>query len=459
MISQYFPLNKAEATEDIDSDYFSFLHSCPVCHTSAGKRRKGRYFTIWELACKVQTANFLYEAGLILWGILRILPDWASGRLLTDLNQFRKRLLIACEATGLLECPQCGRFTTALYGSGISANNRFCRWCLDMTDGTVMRFSFDPYSDQNVSVEIVQPDYKSPALNSRDVLPPEFLQSNHNYESSSQADESTGKADTALFSKILTSIQTIVPPVLHVDGTITDELSVAEWQEKANLSLDLLNEGWQFLVSSAQSILSHRVFNHSKPDFVYPAEPQSLICRIRLRPRNEYYSQYNRPIPRPENPNGFDAAGIELTISVYRPYLASAQLHPLEFVLHFTVRGHHERLAFHSLHQKHKRVVNAILSKCRLDFETACAFERLETYRGSDIKKKLDLYFQVDDDPENNFSLSRSFSENSHDAELTETFLVLLSIYDSCYFYCSKRKQYDRILSHYDKLKETGVLT
>jgi hypothetical protein len=459
IISQYFPLTRVEPIEDIDDESFSFLHSCPACYTPAGRRKKDRYFTIWELACKVQTANLLYETGLIVWGILRTLPEWASGRLLSDLNQLRKRLLAACEATGLNECPQCGRFTTILYGSGTPAPGGFCRWCLDMTDGTVMRFDFDLHCDQGDSVEMVQPDYRSPALNSRDVLPPDFLKPSHNFEGSFQEDKSTVKADDAVFSRILADMKSIVPPVLHVGATLTDEISVPQWQEKASLSLDLLNEGWQFLVSSAQSVLSRRVLNHSRPDLMYPSDPQSLICRIRLRPHNEYYTQYNRPIPRPENSNGSDAAGIQLAISVYRPYLADAYLHPIECVLDFAVQGHHERLAFQSLHRNHKQLLDAILSKVQPTFETDCVFERLENFRGSSTRKKLDLYFQADDDPENSFSISRSLCENFPDREFVKIFLVLLSIYDSCYFYCSRRKQYHRIQWHYKMLRESGVLT
>jgi hypothetical protein len=458
VISQYFPLNKVQGVEDIDYLSFSFLQDCPVCGTSAGIRGKGPYFTLWGDACKVQTANLLYETNLILWAILRRLPDWASGRFLGDLNLFRKRLLATCEATGLLECPQCGRFTTTLYGPGAPASDRYCRWCADTTRGTPIAFNFDIDSEQNVSIHSTRPDYREAALNSRDVLPQEFLKANYKYDDSPQASGATAEARNGTISRTLSDIQSIFPPLLYVDDNITDRLSPAEWQEKANLSLDLLSRGWQLLVDSAQLLLSQTVFRYSKCEYVYTAEPNSYICKIRLRPQNDYYLHLNEPVPKPENPQGHDATGIEISLNVYRPYLIHGILHDIEGSLNLTIWGLHERVGFRSFFNKHKKMLGALLSKSGFALETACAFDELESYRSSNVLKRLDLYFQVDDDPENNFSLTRSFFMNSLDADIVKEFLVLLSIYDSCYFYCTKRKQYNRILSHYSKLKDNGVL-
>jgi hypothetical protein len=74
------------------------------------------YFTDWPHACKVQTGNLLYETGLILWAVLLDLPGWAAGDFLQRLNTARSEMRRAGKDMSLLECPQCGRLTSSLYG-------------------------------------------------------------------------------------------------------------------------------------------------------------------------------------------------------------------------------------------------------------------------------------------------------------------------------------------------------
>ena len=111
------------------------LVDCPFCLTAKGARPADRYFAVWANACRVQTANLLYEAGIIFFTVLRQLPRWATpdelGRIgdMLVLNQQTLR------SVGLLECPFCGRYTTALYGDGSPDNPHRCRWCLDASGG------------------------------------------------------------------------------------------------------------------------------------------------------------------------------------------------------------------------------------------------------------------------------------------------------------------------------------
>lgn len=108
---------------------------CPVCLTEAGERPPDRYFTAWDNACKVQTANFLYEAGIIIFALVQQLPKWASpeglGRI-GDLLLLNQRTLASI---GLMECPFCGRHTSCLYGDGTAGNPHRCRWCVDACGG------------------------------------------------------------------------------------------------------------------------------------------------------------------------------------------------------------------------------------------------------------------------------------------------------------------------------------
>jgi len=146
---------------------------CPVCSTYPGPRPRGNYFTDWRHACKVQTANLLYETGLIICGGLLGLPQWAGGTFLQQLNVVRGEIRRAGKDMSFLECPQCGRLTSCLYGANAKVSG-FCRWCLDMGGGMGfgISVSFDP-AGQPI-IDMTNTDATAPAINAWDILPPEI---------------------------------------------------------------------------------------------------------------------------------------------------------------------------------------------------------------------------------------------------------------------------------------------
>ncbi len=116
------------------------LSDCPLCLTSKGPRPPDRYFTLWRDACSVQVANFFYESGIVMFAILRQLPQWATPQRLGrwgDLLALNQRTL---GAVGLLECPLCGRHTTCLYGDGSGDDPHRCRWCVDREGPTCITY-------------------------------------------------------------------------------------------------------------------------------------------------------------------------------------------------------------------------------------------------------------------------------------------------------------------------------
>jgi hypothetical protein len=153
-----------------------FEATCPVCHSGVGPRKPDRYFTDWPHACKVQTGNLLYETGLILWGVLVGLPDWASAPFLQQLNDLRIEIRQLGKSMDLFECPKCGRLTTCLYGNPEPERNGFCRWCLDMGGGVGFGFSLEFDPEGKPVFEMVQWDPAAPAKNAWDILPPEISQ-------------------------------------------------------------------------------------------------------------------------------------------------------------------------------------------------------------------------------------------------------------------------------------------
>jgi hypothetical protein len=151
-----------------------FSRHCPVCRSGAGFRTLGKYFTIWSEACRVQTANLLYETGLVLWGSVRGLPSWASGDVLSAVNMLRQKIVRSYRDMGAMECQQCGRPVTCLFGGTKNEKDGFCRHCADMGGGfwPGLRIQID----EELSIIQQIPDPQAPARNSRDVMPPDFLQ-------------------------------------------------------------------------------------------------------------------------------------------------------------------------------------------------------------------------------------------------------------------------------------------
>jgi hypothetical protein len=167
--------------KDIDIKSFQFFGLCPICGTAPGIRGKGRYFGSWDSAKIVQIANILYETDIILWHVLKKLPNWATGDILSKLNEIRKGLQLAAESTELLKCPKCGRFTTCLYGE----KDNFCRWCYDNKGGgPILRINLnhDFVDSPNDLIEIVPPPDLSLSKEELKLIPP-FLPLSRDFSS------------------------------------------------------------------------------------------------------------------------------------------------------------------------------------------------------------------------------------------------------------------------------------
>lgn len=111
------------------------LFDCPLCGIPNGKRDRNKYFSEWDSACKVQTANLLYEAGIVIFAFVRSLPQWASPEYLGKIGKILEANYNSQKALGLMECPFCARFTNCLYGEGTEDNPHRCRWCFDRGGG------------------------------------------------------------------------------------------------------------------------------------------------------------------------------------------------------------------------------------------------------------------------------------------------------------------------------------
>ena len=105
---------------------------CPVCEKPSGLRRKDNYFTVWSEACRVQSSNLFYEVGVVVMALSAMKPAWLEADLRGFCDTIGSKTFRTGEAIGMMSCPQCGRFTSSLYG-GTKADPEkgMCRWCSD----------------------------------------------------------------------------------------------------------------------------------------------------------------------------------------------------------------------------------------------------------------------------------------------------------------------------------------
>ncbi|HYM59675.1 MAG TPA: hypothetical protein VEZ11_02150 [Thermoanaerobaculia bacterium] len=157
---------------ELDGRLF-FSVTCPVCYTDAGPRTPDKYIATWSNACRVQTGNLLYETSLILWSVTASVPLWADATTLHELEDLRESLRNIAGAMRLSECPQCGRWTTCLFGDPHGPHEaQFCRWCLDAGGGGAIRVALKIDPEGRPIVEVKKSDPLAPGRAARDLLPP-----------------------------------------------------------------------------------------------------------------------------------------------------------------------------------------------------------------------------------------------------------------------------------------------
>jgi tetratricopeptide (TPR) repeat protein len=127
-----------------DSKRLLMHTQCPVCDLPPGKRTKDNYFTVLSEACGVQSSNLFYELGAITFGLCSTRPPWVPDDLRQLCDRVRPLVFRAGEAIGLPSCPQCGRFTSCVYGGSRSDPEKgMCRWCLDTTGANKITITVD----------------------------------------------------------------------------------------------------------------------------------------------------------------------------------------------------------------------------------------------------------------------------------------------------------------------------
>lgn len=142
------------------------ISKCPMCNSGFGSLNPSRYFTHWEEACWVQVANLLYETSLVVYAVLRGMPEWIDVPAASALGRILELHVQTLNKINLLTCWFCGRRTSFLYGDGSKESPHRCRWCADASgEATFVTFTVRPSAPE--STEPFDIDAAFPAFDRR----------------------------------------------------------------------------------------------------------------------------------------------------------------------------------------------------------------------------------------------------------------------------------------------------
>lgn len=206
------------------------------------------------------------------------------------------------------------------------------------------------------------------------------------------------------------------------------------------------------LSALTKSFFSPNIYSNSVSESYYYPQVTGRICNYRIRPKNDYYLNNNKTIPRPDNPKGPDATGQEINFSLIGGNNIDSIIRPPIIDLNFEIWGSHERTNFKNLFYDYKNLIIEFITNIDIEFFTSCIFNRIENYRGSNIAKKLELYFQEDDDDENNFQLVFPIYKNTKLESIVKVFIIYSILYDMTFDYKRSKTNTQKLIRYYQKL-------
>ncbi|WP_432727543.1 hypothetical protein [Variovorax sp. W6] len=206
------------------------------------------------------------------------------------------------------------------------------------------------------------------------------------------------------------------------------------------------------LLAAAKPQIPARLLKESTRELLMSTAPVVVMGEYRLRPPDDYFVKTGSPVPRPANPSGPDACGVELSLMFCRGYpQAFPRREPIRANSHLTIQfsvwGRRERLALLDLFADHRRLVERLLDIPGLVANTATG-EAEGMSRRTGAFECLSRYTEIEDDPENYISISKEFPAEARVPELLTALVPLSILYDACYGYCKPRKARDRLLAY-----------
>lgn len=228
-----------------------------------------------------------------------------------------------------------------------------------------------------------------------------------------------------MFKEILLELETAF------EGKSLVAIPQNEWVDLVYHFTPLLDEHTNFLIACAEEKFSARILDYSIKQPLLYAQAHSNVCNIEVKPKN--------PLAR-----------LQLLMELYR----STYRYPANVSIKLSFYGDKEMEGFRRLLTNYRRPVASLLEKSDLRFETGVVLERLKRYKGKNPIKRLDLYFSEALTEHDYFDLEAEFFEDSLIENVVNTFLAAIALYDSCYFYCYGRRDFDKILDYYSSMNK-----
>ncbi|RST54054.1 hypothetical protein [Variovorax sp. DXTD-1] len=207
------------------------------------------------------------------------------------------------------------------------------------------------------------------------------------------------------------------------------------------------------LFAAAKPVIPARLLKESVQELLLSTARLVVMGEYRLRPPDDYFVKIGSPIPRPANPTGPDACGIELSLMFCRGYpQAFPGREPVRSNSHLTIEfsawGRRERLALLHLVADHRRLVERLLEVPGLQVTTATGVAQSKGERAGAAFECLSRYAEVESDDENHISIFKEFPADATEQELLTALVPLSILYDACYGYCKPRKAKGRLFAY-----------
>lgn len=221
------------------------------------------------------------------------------------------------------------------------------------------------------------------------------------------------------------------------------EISQPEWETGRNRVAAHLQVLMDEIYSRIALVVPDRFYKESKIETLVSNTWMPLICHQRWRPQNRFYKGTDLAVPRPENPGGVDATGLELSFGLMQGFRGNGLNNPPYLLVNFSVWGTSARFAFLEMVRDHRRFVESLVDDGRLEFSSSRIFENVEADRGESSFRKLELYAENEDE-EACFAFEwLCFGPETID-ELVSCTTRLVALYDACHGYLRKKPKTDR---------------
>ena len=157
------------------------------------------------------------------------------------------------------------------------------------------------------------------------------------------------------------------------------------------------------------------------------ARPHPHICTARVRPPDENFSNQN------QLPNNAFHYGVSVQFSLYGPFPNNDELNRATFDVSFVVWGFEERKHFLRLFTEQHGLMREILSAVKPSFESSC----YDPPRSMPAFGHLTEYYN-EEDPENHFSLTRSFSSSVDMNCVVRSFSLFMTLFSGVQLYSGR---------------------